>query len=94
MLTMEEKEEFLDTINVVNNDDGILDDWFLDELAKHKARCQRDYAKKEGRAEGSNLKELELVKNMLKENTDYDFISRITGKTVEEIKEIENSMKG
>ena len=41
-----------------------------------------------------NDSSLEEVKNMLNENTDYDFISRITGKTIEEIKKIENSMKG
>lgn len=93
MLNMEDKKEFLDAIDDVNNDDSILDDWFLEELAKHKARCQRDYAMKEGIQQGVKQKELELVKNMLKENTDYDFISKITGKTIEEIKKIENNMK-
>jgi len=88
MLTMEEKEEFLDTINVVNNDDGILDDWFLDELAKHKARCQRDYAKKEGIEDTK----VELVKNMLINKLEYNVISNISGKTIDEIKVIENSM--
>ena len=29
---------------------------------------------------------------MLKENTDYNYISKITGKTIEEIKEIENNV--
>ena len=30
---------------------------------------------------------------MLAEGTDYNFISKITGKTLEEIKEIEDSIK-
>ena len=93
MLTMEEKEEFLDTINVVNNDDGILDDWFLDELAKHKARCQRDYAKKEGRVEGIEDTKVELVKNMLIKKYTYDDIYELTGKTIDEIKAIESNME-
>ena len=30
---------------------------------------------------------------MLKEKTDYEYISKISSKTIEEIKEIEESMK-
>ena len=121
MLSMEEKEKFLDSIEEVNDDKNILDDWFLEELAKHKARCQRDYAMKqgheeglklgmeeglklgreegreqglklgreEGREEGAENKEIEIVKNMLEEGVDYNFISKIMGKTIEKIKNIE-----
>jgi len=30
---------------------------------------------------------------MLENKAEYDFISKVTGKTIEEIKEIENSME-
>lgn len=35
----------------------------------------------------------ELIRNMLDEGIDYDTISKVTGKTIEEIKEIENSIE-
>ena len=38
-------------------------------------------------------KTIEMIKNMLKEKYDYNEISKISGKTIEEIKEIEKSMK-
>ena len=47
----------------------------------------------EGRAEGVESSKIEMIKNMLEENYEYESISKISGKTVEEIKEIEESMK-
>lgn len=32
-----------------------------------------------------------MIKNMLSENTDYEYISKITGKTIDEIKRIEKN---
>ena len=52
----------------------------------------REEAIEEGRAEGVESSKIEMIKNMLEENTDYSYISKISGKTVEEIKEIENNM--
>lgn len=116
MLSMEEKEKFLDSIEEINNDKSILDDWFLEELAKHKARCQRDYAmkqgheeglklgmeeglklgreegRKEGREEGAEEKNKEVIINMINKGYGYDDISDITGKTIEEIKEIKEKI--
>lgn len=34
---------------------------------------------------------VEIIKNMLEEGTDYNFISKITGKTIDEIKKIETN---
>ena len=42
-----------------------------------------------GLAEGSELAIKEVIKNMLKENINYEYISKITGKKLEEIKKIE-----
>jgi len=33
-----------------------------------------------------------MLKNMLKEDADYDFISKVTGKSIDEIKNIENNV--
>ena len=57
-------------------------------LAEGKAE-----GKAEGLAEGRKTKTIEMIKNMLKEKTDYEYISKISSKTIEEIKEIEESMK-
>ena len=46
----------------------------------------------EGLREGIESTTKEMIKNMLKENTDYEYISKISGKTTEEIKSIEESM--
>ena len=48
---------------------------------------------KEGRAEGIEANKLEMIKNLLLQNVDYNIISNASGKRVEEIKEIEERLK-
>ena len=97
ILTMEEKENLLKTIEEVNNDKIVIQEWIMEENARLKYEGQMTYAREEGREqgkkEGSEIKELELIKNMLNKGTDYEYISEITGKSVEEIKEIANSIE-
>ncbi len=38
--------------------------------------------------QGGNEKTIELVRNMLKENADMDFISRVSGLSIEKINNI------
>ena len=45
-----------------------------------------------GIEQGIEDKSKEVVINMLNEGSDYNFISKISGKTIEEIKEIENDI--
>ena len=47
---------------------------------------------KKGKMEGAEEKVLEVIINMLKKKLDYDTISEVTGKTIEEIKEIEKNI--
>ena len=73
----------------------------IEENARLKHEGQMAYAKeegmaqgiKEGRKEGAEEKNKEVIVNMLKEKTDYNFISKVTGKTIEEIKEIEDNIE-
>ena len=106
---MEEKERFMNTIEDVNNDDVILQEWIAEENERLKNEGQLSYAREEGielgREEGIELgkeqgieigKEesiIELIKNMLVKGTDYEYISEITGKTIDEIIEIENGIE-
>ena len=46
----------------------------------------------EGRAEGIAQEKINNIKAMLENKADYEFISKVSGKTIDEIKEIENSM--
>lgn len=96
ILTMEEKERLFKTIEDVNDDDNVMQEWMLEENARLKYEGQMSYAREEGIEEGIEQGEenskIEVIKNMLVEGSDYVFISKVTGKTVEEIKEIENSI--
>lgn len=105
ILTMEEKERLFKTIEDVNNDDTIIEEWILEENARLKYEGQMSYAREEGIDEGikkgieqgieqgEENSKIEVIKNMLSKGYDYYTILDITGKTIEEIKEIENSIK-
>ena len=92
MLSMEKKERFINTIEDVNNAETIMTEWMLEENARLKHAGPMSYAKEEGIEQGAEEKNKEVIINMLEEVTDYNFISRVTGKTIEEIKEIEKNM--
>ncbi len=42
---------------------------------------------------GIEENKLDMIKFMLENNADYEFISKVSSKSIEEIKEIEKSMK-
>ena len=47
---------------------------------------------KQGFEQGKLIKQKEIITNMLKEKTSMNFISRVTNKPVQEIKEIATSL--
>ena len=53
----------------------------------------RAEGRKEGRKEGREAKTIEMIQNMINKKMEYNTISEISGKTIEEIKEIEESIK-
>ena len=100
---MEEKEHFLNTVREANDDRKILREWqlqdaklkIIEENNAEKRRIHKEgikQGKKEGKIEGAEEKSLEVIINMLKKKLDYDTISEVTGKTIEEIKEIESNI--
>lgn len=93
ILSMEEKEKFIDTIKEVNDDERVLEDWMWEEHYRLKEIDERNTALEEGREEGIKDKTKEVIINMLKKKMDYNVISEITDKTIDEIKEIECNMK-
>ena len=88
ILSMEEKEKFLNTIKEVNDDERVLEDWMWEEHYRLKEIDERNTALQEGREEGIEDNKKEVIINMLKKEIDYNVISEITGKTIDEIKEI------
>lgn len=76
LLTMEEKERFLNSIRAVNDDDEIV--------AAYRNERNERALKNDLREEGKEENTISIIKSMLNEKTGYKFIS--------EIKEIENNM--
>ena len=104
LLAMEDKKSLLKTIEEVNDDKTVMQEWIVEENARLKYEGQMNYAKEEGLKEGiekgieqgieQGIKEekVETVKKMINEGADYVFIAKITGKTTKEIEEIARNM--
>ena len=90
------REKLVKDMVRMSMDDVILDEYeryTLELIAEMDSkRIEREEALSEGKEEGSKEKEISIIKSMIENKADYDFISKVTGKTIEEIKEIENSM--
>jgi len=80
-----------------------LEDWkkehaeALNAIAAHDAQIYYKEeglreGRKEGREEGREESLLTTIKSMLKEKCSFNLISKVTGKSIEEIKDIEKSM--
>ena len=73
----------------------------MDKLVKDKEReyNQKELEKmrkksiEEGREEGREQEKTSIIKSMLKKNMKYEDISDVSGKSIDEIKEIEKSIK-
>lgn len=82
------KERFLNSIRAVNGDEEIVAAY----RNERNERWKRENIENGLREEGKEENTISIIKSMLAKKTDYKFISEITGKTIEEIKEIENNM--
>ena len=92
MLSMEEKDKFLNTVRELNEDEKVVEDWMWEENDKLRYYNDLEASKEQGIEQGIEDKSKEVVINMLNKNMDYETISEISGKTIEEIKEIENDI--
>lgn len=96
MLSMEEKDKFLNTIRELNEDEKVVKDWMWEENDKlryyNDLKASEEQGIEKGIEQGIEDKSKEVVINMLNEGSDYNFISKISGKTIKEIKEIENDI--
>lgn len=88
---MEEVKRLKSSINDANSNKKVLKKWIAEEKARMVYNSDIAHAKEEGIKEGLEKGKIELIQNMLVKSTDYAFISEVTNKTIEEIKEIANS---
>lgn len=82
-------EQFMKDVIDMSSDGFILSEWQKD---KFDEIIKNNYIES-GVKEGIQSKEIEMIKNMLNKKIDYQTISEISSKSVEEIKEIEKNMK-
>ena len=92
LLTMEEKKEFLDNVRAANRDEELVTAWRRERNERWKRESIENGIREEVEEKGKEEEKISIIKSMLNEKLDYDFISKITGKTTEEVKEIENNM--
>ena len=88
LLIMEEREEFLENIRAANNDKELVAALRSERNERWKRQSIENGLREEGKEEIS----VKVIKNMLKEKLSYDFITKMTGKTISEIKAIESNI--
>ena len=90
------REKIVKDMVRMSMDDVILDEYerrTLELIAEiDSKRIEREEAIEEGRTVGIKENTESIIKSMIENNIDFEIISKVTGKTIEEIKEIEESM--
>ena len=90
---MEEKDKFLRDIQEKSRDKDILEGIKFEDSMEYRFKLVEDDAFERGIEQGIEEYKVTMIKSMLENNADYEFISKVSGKSIEEIKEIEKSMK-
>ena len=86
MIDMEEKNKFLDEIKEKSTDKEVLTNLKFEDNIDYRFNLVEEDALERGKEQ----KEIEMIQQMLKNDASLDFISKVTGKTIEEIKKIAN----
>lgn len=88
MLNMKEKERFLNDIKEKSQDKDTLEAIKFEDNLDYRFKLAEEGAYIKGIEQNT----IDIIKNMLKNNIDYETISKVTNKSIEEIKEIEQSL--
>ena len=90
-LVMDKKssDKFVKDCKEASQDKLILSEWEADKMANLVRETSLELAEKDGFNDGV----LEIIKSMLREKSSYEFISKVTNKSINEIKEIEKSLQ-
>jgi len=101
LLSMEEKDKFLRDIKEKSRDKDILEGIKFEDSMEYRFKLVEDDAFERGveqgiergKVEGIEENKATMIKSMLDNKLDYEIISKVSGKSIKEIKEIEKSMK-
>ena len=97
ILLREELNKFMEDVINMTNEELLYNIHYwekekMDALVEHAEKEEARKRVEEGIAEGRETSKIEMIKNLLLQNVNYDIISNASGKTIEEIKEIEKNM--
>ena len=100
ILSMAEKEQFLNDVERAARDKKIQEDLRLEETLEYRFALVEEDAFERGKnlgieqgiEQGIKQNTLDIIKEMLKNNTDLEFISKVTNKSIDEIEQIKNSL--
>ena len=92
LLSMEEKEKFLGSIKEKSHDKNVLEAIKLEDNIEYRFKAVEEDAYERGTKEGIEQTKIEMIKNMLSKGIAYDKISDISGKSIEEIKELDKKL--
>ena len=89
MIDMKNRNKFLKQVEDMSKDKDILEAIKLEDNIEYRFDLVREEAEQQGFERGIEQNTIEMIQQMLKNDASLDFISKVTGKTIEEIKEIE-----
>ena len=88
-----EKEKFINDINNASCDKNNQEAIKLEDNIEYRFELTEEEALNKGINQGITQNTINTIKNMLKEKIPYELISKVVEKPINEIKEIEKSMK-
>ena len=90
------KNKVMEDVIRLNNSEAIFTEYERQRLEELVRYTSQENARKEGLEQGIEQgikqKTIDIIKNMLRNNLSYEIISNVSGKTIEEIKEIASSL--
>ena len=92
-MSKNEKDNFLKQVVDMSKDKDIQDAIKLEDNIEYRFKLVEEDALERGISQGIEQNTIDIIKEMLKNNATLEFVSTVTGKSIQEIKEIENSIK-
>ena len=93
VMNKNDREKFIEECKKASKDRVFLSEWCADMFAADVEAKERQADYEDGFNNGINQNTTKIIKSMLEKNYSLKDISDITGKSIEEIKEIEKSIK-
>ena len=95
-LDMDNKKRFINDVLEASNDKDVQKAVKLEDSIDYRFELVEEEALKrgieQGIEQGTKETKRDMIKEMLKEKLDYKLISKVSGKSINEIKEIEKSI--